>query len=144
MDITVVLLVGATVVLLGGSFIGGIVKKKKQTASKENRQTANAFIPGRKMRKQEAALPVSPPVMAAPDSGQGGINDEAPAAKAEKELKAGGAGFNAMTIRMVITIVLLLAAVYIILSQKYDADSQKWAFGVVGTILGYWMRTEKG
>lgn len=39
-----------------------------------------------------------------------------------------------------ISVGLLAAALYVILSKKYDADVQKWAFGVVGTIVGYWLK----
>jgi len=42
---------------------------------------------------------------------------------------------------IVISILILLAALYVILSRSAYADAQqKWAFGVVGTILGYWFK----
>jgi hypothetical protein len=41
---------------------------------------------------------------------------------------------------IVVSIAVLAAGLYIILSKGYEADSQKWAFGAVGTILGYWLR----
>ena len=39
-----------------------------------------------------------------------------------------------------ITVVLLLAALYVILSKEYEPADKHWAFGVVGTITGYWFR----
>jgi len=42
--------------------------------------------------------------------------------------------------QILISIGLLVAALYVILSKKYDGDVQKWAFGVVGTIVGYWLK----
>ena len=44
-------------------------------------------------------------------------------------------------IQIIISFIVLLAALYVILSQKYDADVQKWAFGAVGLIVGYWLPT---
>jgi hypothetical protein len=42
---------------------------------------------------------------------------------------------------IVISIFVLFAALYVILSKSTYADpQQKWAFGVVGTILGYWLK----
>ena len=43
--------------------------------------------------------------------------------------------------RVLISLVVLAAALYVILSDKYDDDVKKWAFGVVGLIVGYWLPT---
>src|SRR5258708_38773413 len=41
----------------------------------------------------------------------------------------------------VISLLVLLSALYIILSNDGFGDAQqKWAFGAVGTILGYWLK----
>ena len=34
----------------------------------------------------------------------------------------------------------LAAALFVILSGRYGDAEAKWAFGVVGTILGYWLK----
>ena len=41
--------------------------------------------------------------------------------------------------RVLITIVVLAAALYVILSRSYSGESEKWAFGVVGLVLGFWL-----
>lgn len=42
---------------------------------------------------------------------------------------------------VVVTLLVLLAALYIILSNSdYGEAQQKWAFGAVGTVLGYWFK----
>jgi hypothetical protein len=42
---------------------------------------------------------------------------------------------------VVISLLVLLSALFVILSNNNFADAQqKWAFGVVGTILGYWFK----
>jgi hypothetical protein len=41
--------------------------------------------------------------------------------------------------QIVISMVVLIACLYIILSQKYESDTEKWAYGAVGIILGYWL-----
>jgi len=42
---------------------------------------------------------------------------------------------------IVISVIVLLSSLYIILSNKYPADTLKWAFGIVGLIVGYWLPT---
>jgi len=34
---------------------------------------------------------------------------------------------------------LLGAALWIILSKGYETDAEKWAYGILGTLVGYWM-----
>ena len=41
--------------------------------------------------------------------------------------------------QVIVSLVVLGAALYVILSKKYPDDVQKWAFGVVGMIVGYWL-----
>ncbi len=43
--------------------------------------------------------------------------------------------------QVVITIAVLGSALYVILSNKYPDDTQKWAFGAVGMIVGFWLPT---
>jgi hypothetical protein len=31
-------------------------------------------------------------------------------------------------------------ALFVIVSNLYPSDYNKWAFGVVGVVLGYWLR----
>ena len=42
---------------------------------------------------------------------------------------------------VLISLVLLAAAVWVILSGRYGDATQKWAFGAAGSILGYWLNT---
>jgi hypothetical protein len=44
-------------------------------------------------------------------------------------------------IPLVFSVILLGASLYVILSGGYDEGTRKWAFGLVGTILGFWMKT---
>lgn len=44
-----------------------------------------------------------------------------------------------LTARLAITFIVLIAALYIILSQKYQTDTEKWAYGTIGLLLGYWL-----
>jgi hypothetical protein len=43
-------------------------------------------------------------------------------------------------VKTVITAGVLAVALYIILSQNYSAASEKWSYGAIGIILGYWLR----
>ena len=41
--------------------------------------------------------------------------------------------------QIAMSIIVSAAALYVILSKKYDADVQKWAYGAIGTVMGYWL-----
>ena len=51
---------------------------------------------------------------------------------------AGGAGLQLLG-TAVVSIVVLIAALFVILSRKYADTDKKWAYGAVGTIVGYWL-----
>jgi hypothetical protein len=42
--------------------------------------------------------------------------------------------------RVVVSFVVLIVAIYIILNNGYPDATIKWAFGVIGLILGYWLK----
>ena len=42
---------------------------------------------------------------------------------------------------IVVSLIVLIAALYIILSQQLDDENQKWAFSTVGAVLGYWLNS---
>jgi hypothetical protein len=41
----------------------------------------------------------------------------------------------------VVTVVVLGCALYVIVSRRYRAEDKKWAYGAVGTLLGFWLGT---
>ena len=41
---------------------------------------------------------------------------------------------------IVVSLALLAAALYIILTDTYPESHSKWAFGTVGLVAGYWLR----
>lgn len=41
---------------------------------------------------------------------------------------------------VVVTVALGAAALYIILSNRYEQDSLKWAYGTLGTVIRYWLK----
>jgi hypothetical protein len=46
-------------------------------------------------------------------------------------------------VRLVGTFTVLTACLFVILSGGYDPNSKNWAFGTVGTILGYWLKSSR-
>lgn len=68
----------------------------------------------------------------------GGSNNNSPNAKVEDNEVLERKLF-AWT-RVIVTVIVLVASLYVILSQKFSDDSSKWAFGMIGLILGYWFR----
>lgn len=44
------------------------------------------------------------------------------------------------TMQIAVSLCLLGAALFAILSHRYDANTLHWAFATAGTILGFWLR----
>ena len=42
---------------------------------------------------------------------------------------------------VIISVIVLGTTLFVILSKRYDDATQKWAFGAVGTIIGFWLKT---
>jgi uncharacterized membrane protein len=42
--------------------------------------------------------------------------------------------------QVLVTLILLVAGLHVILFGKYDVDVQKWAYGAVGSVVGYWIK----
>lgn len=43
--------------------------------------------------------------------------------------------------QIAVSLVVLGGALYIIISQAYDAKDKHWAYGAVGTLLGFWLKS---
>lgn len=41
--------------------------------------------------------------------------------------------------QIVITMIVLISSLYVVLSRRYPSDTEKWAFGTIGLLIGYWM-----
>jgi len=39
-----------------------------------------------------------------------------------------------------LTVAVLAAGLYIILSRQFSAESEKWAYGAIGALLGFWLK----
>ena len=50
------------------------------------------------------------------------------------------AGGARRLMQIVISLVVLGAGLWVILSARYDADAQRWAAGANGTVVGYWLK----
>jgi hypothetical protein len=69
---------------------------------------------------------------------------QVPQSGGRPEAVVGPARVNVKAVMMVVVSILVLgSSLFIILSGQYDSESQKWAFGVVGMIVGFWLRPEK-
>ena len=40
---------------------------------------------------------------------------------------------------VLVTLAVLGSAIFVILSQKYPAETEKWAYGSVGVLVGFWL-----
>ena len=43
-------------------------------------------------------------------------------------------------LQAVISLIVLVAAIFVILAKRYKPTEKHWAFGAVGTILGFWLK----
>ncbi len=44
---------------------------------------------------------------------------------------------------VVVSLAVLGSSLFVILSGRYDDGTQKWAFGAVGSMVGFWLRPGK-
>jgi uncharacterized membrane protein len=45
-----------------------------------------------------------------------------------------------VVMKVLVSTVILIAALFIILSRNYDAKTQHWAYGMVGVIVGFLLK----
>jgi hypothetical protein len=49
---------------------------------------------------------------------------------------------NSKTVmQIVLTSVFLVTSIIVILSKRFDTNSTKWAYGTIGTLIGFWFGT---
>jgi hypothetical protein len=48
---------------------------------------------------------------------------------------------STMIFRIVVSVIVLVAGLYVILDRNYTADDKKWGYGIVGTVVGYWLKS---
>ena len=58
----------------------------------------------------------------------------------QSEKPAGTPSIIRTTMQVAISVVLLGAALVIIFQNQSNSDAQKWAFGMIGTIVGFWLK----
>ena len=73
---------------------------------------------------------------------EGAMREVKPSARSADGLPASKATSfrTAQFVQIGITLLILASALFIILSKGYEEAEQKWAFGAIGTILGYWLK----
>jgi hypothetical protein len=49
-------------------------------------------------------------------------------------------GNNHAIMAVLVSLAVLGCSLFIILKGSYEGESSKWAFGAIGTIIGYWLR----
>ena len=43
-------------------------------------------------------------------------------------------------VRIVVSLIVLAAGLYVILNHDYQVEDKKWGYGIVGTVVGYWLK----
>lgn len=57
----------------------------------------------------------------------------------QRPLRPGWERAVGLVIMGLVTGAVLIFAIYLILSKGYADDTEKWATGIIGTVLGFWM-----
>ena len=52
---------------------------------------------------------------------------------------SGSSGILAPAMAVIICLAVLTAALYVVVQGTYSEDAQKWAFGAVGNVVGFWI-----
>jgi hypothetical protein len=51
-----------------------------------------------------------------------------------------GSSGNVPPFSAAVSMIVLIAALYVILSKRYPPKVEHWAYATVGTVLGFWLR----
>jgi hypothetical protein len=57
-----------------------------------------------------------------------------------KTTKSDISDYSRLGMQVIVSLVILGGALFIILSERYDPKDKHWAYGSVGTILGFWLK----
>jgi hypothetical protein len=69
------------------------------------------------------------------------IHDTVRRREGGQALASGRVRAATLATRIVISLVVLAAALYVILARPDAADDHKWAYSIIGTIVGYWLKS---
>ena len=59
---------------------------------------------------------------------------------ARNRLRLRLAAVGRLRMQVVLTLALGGAAIWIIMGTEYGPDDKKWAYGTLGTVVGYWLK----
>ena len=45
-----------------------------------------------------------------------------------------------MVMRILVSLIVLAAGLYVILDHDYHDEDKKWGYTIVGTVVGYWLK----
>jgi hypothetical protein len=57
-----------------------------------------------------------------------------------RQAAARGGSDVRLVMQIVISLIILGAGLWVILSGHYTPDSERWAAGAIGTVMGYWLK----
>jgi len=43
------------------------------------------------------------------------------------------------SMKCIISLLVLITSLYVVFSDKYGRENRKWAYAVIGYLLGYWL-----
>lgn len=46
-----------------------------------------------------------------------------------------------VVVQIAISLILLAAALWVVLSQRYQPTDRHWAYGIIGTVVGFWLHS---
>ncbi len=73
------------------------------------------------------------------ESEREGYGDNPPVLKTANDRRFRPAGIRDW-MQVAISLIVLIAALFIVISKAYEPADKHWAYGSLGTILGYWLK----
>ena len=59
--------------------------------------------------------------------------------KTDKNSKLADLSKKKLYVQVIFSTIVLGVSIYMILSKQYSDETNKWAYGMIGLIMGYWL-----
>jgi hypothetical protein len=132
------IIIGALLGILLLAFLSWLVSRSRLIRLRE----AAMYVIGETDRRVGLWLQLHPELAAEP----GSLGRQGPLGTSDLVVVVEESGSKELNSRLVtatqvtVSLAILGAAFYVIISKQYALTDTKWAYGIVGTVIGYWLK----
>ena len=132
------IIIGALLGILLLAVLSWLVSRSRLIRLRE----AAMYVIGETDRRVGLWLQLHPELSAEP----GSLGRQGPLGTSDLVLIVEESGLKELNSRLVtatqvmVSLAILGAAFYVIISEQYALNDTKWAYGIVGTVIGYWLK----